>query len=120
VRTAALETTWIVTPHAEDLERANEAIARIAAAAPRPPGTRGEPNAVIQREELEQLTESEAPRTPWVIALVAAFVMWAGGSAFAVRRSFGATGRIDLRRAAPGLVVACAGVVLWLLAIWRA
>jgi hypothetical protein len=37
VRTAAMETRWLVTPHAEDLERANAALARLQAAEQRTP-----------------------------------------------------------------------------------
>src|SRR4029078_11014960 len=67
VRTAAIETRWLFTPHEEDLGRANQAIARLSAATPRPPGTRGEPPAVIEREQLEALGRDEAPRAGWVL-----------------------------------------------------
>lgn len=120
VRTAAIETRWIVTPHEADLDRANQAIARISAAAPRPPGTRTEPAAVIERQHLEALVRDEAPRTPWVIALVASFLAWAGGAALVARRAMSATGRIAWDRAAPGLVIAALGIAVWLLALWRA
>ncbi|MEZ4296383.1 MAG: hypothetical protein R3B70_15535 [Polyangiaceae bacterium] len=60
VRTAALETRWLVTPHAEDLTRANEAIARLQAAESRPPGTRTTPVAAMERDALEALTRDEA------------------------------------------------------------
>jgi hypothetical protein len=130
VRTAALETRWLVTPHEDDLHRADQAIARLSAAAPRPPGTRNEPPAVIERQQLEALARDEAPRTGWVVVLVGAALAWGLGASWAVRRAVparslagsaesGAT-PIAWRRAAPGLAVTAAGVVLWLLAIWRA
>lgn len=120
VRTAAIETRWLVTPHADDLARANLAIARLEAAAPRPPGTRNEPPATIAREQLEALSRDEAPRTPWVVALVLAAAAWISGSVLVVRRGITAGGQISWGRALPGLVITAAGVALWLLAIWRA
>ena len=120
VRTAAIETRWLVTPHAADLERANLAIARLEAAAPRPPGTRTDPPAQVEREQLEALSRDEAPRTPWVIALVLAAAAWIGGSILVVRRGITAGGQVSWARATPGIVVTAAGIALWLLAIWRA
>jgi hypothetical protein len=120
VRTAAIETRWLVTPHEDDLDRANKAIARISAAAPRPPGTQTEPAAVVERQALEALTRDELPRTPWVAALAASFVAWIGGAVWLSRRAVSVTGRVDLRRAAPGLIAMAVGIGAWLLAIWRA
>jgi hypothetical protein len=120
VRTAAIETRWIVTPHAEDLARANAAIARLEAAAPRPPGTRNEPPASVEREQLEALSRDEAPRTPWVITLVLAAAAWITGSILVVRRGITAGGQVSWGRAMPGIVITATGVALWLLAIWRA
>jgi hypothetical protein len=120
VRTAAIETRWIVTPHADDLQRANEAIARLAATAPRPPGTRTEPAAKIEREQLETLTRDEGPRAPWAAALVLGFAAWAVGSILIARRAVSATGHVAWRRAVPGLAIAAVGTALWLLALWRA
>jgi hypothetical protein len=120
VRTAAIETRWLVTPHEDDLARANAAIARLAAAAPRPPGTRTEPVAAVQREHLEALARDEAPRTGWVVALVAGFAAWVAGAVWVARRAVTVTGQWHWRRAAPGLLVCAAGVAAWLLSIWRA
>lgn len=120
IRTAALETRWLVVPHAGDLERANRAIARIEAAAPRPPGTRTEPPQRIEEKQLAALARDEAPRTPWVVALLAAFVAWAGGAAWAVRRATARGFGLDMRGARAGMLVALAGVLGWVLALWRA
>lgn len=120
VRTAAIETRWMVTPHAADLARANEAIARLSAAAPRPPGTRTEPTVVVVREHLEALARDEAPRAGWVVALVAGFAAWIAGAIWVVRRAVTVTGQWAWRRAGPGLVVCAAGVVVWLVSIWQA
>ncbi|WP_437576384.1 hypothetical protein [Sorangium sp. So ce887] len=120
VRTAALETRWLTTPHAEDLEQANAAIARLSAAAPRPPGTRTEPATAIAREHMAALARDDAPRVGWVVALVAAFVAWVAGAIWVVRRAVTVTGQWVWPRAAPGLAVCAAGIAVWLLAIWQA
>ncbi|WP_438033569.1 hypothetical protein [Sorangium sp. So ce204] len=120
VRTAALETRWLTTPHAKDLELANAAIARLSAAAPRPPGTRTEPAAAVERQHLAALARDEAPRVGWVVALVGAFAAWVAGAVWVVRRGVTVTGQWVWPRAAPGLAVCAAGVAVWLLAIWQA
>lgn len=120
VRTAALETRWIVTPHEADLERANAAIARLEAGQQRPPGTRTEPAAVIERAELEALARDEAPHVPWVIALVIGFIAWTAGAVMIVRRGVTSTGQFVSQRTGAAIAVTAAGVLIWLLAIWRA
>ncbi|WP_438040049.1 hypothetical protein [Sorangium sp. So ce128] len=120
VRTAALETRWLTTPHAEDLELANAAIARLSAAAPRPPGTRTEPAAAVERQHLAALARDDAPRVGWVVALVGAFAAWVAGAVWVVRRGVTVTGQWVWPLAAPGLAVCAAGVAVWLLAIWQA
>jgi hypothetical protein len=120
VRTAAIETRWIGAPHEEDLKRADEAIAQLSADAPRAPGLRAEPSAKMAREQLEMLAQDEAPRTGWVVALLAGAFTWALGAFVAVRRGVGAGGQVDLGRALPAGVLAGLGVATWLLAIWRA
>ncbi len=120
VRSAAIETRWIVTPHEPDLVRANAAIARLQAAQERPLGTRVEPAAVIEREALEALQRDEAPHVPWVIALVIGFFSWVIGAIFVVRRGVTTTGTVLWDRVRFPVVLTIAGIALWLIAIWRA
>ena len=120
VRTAALETRWLVIPHEDDLDRANHAIARIEAEAPRAPVMRSEPPAAVERAALEALERDEAPRAGWIAALVAGALTCAAGAIAVARRGVGPTGAFSLPRALPGLALAGAGAALWLLAIWRA
>ncbi len=120
IRTAAIETRWIITPHESDLDRANRAIARIEAAAPRPPGTRTDSPQRIEQRQITALLRDEAPRVPWVVALVAAFVAWAGGAAWAVRRANRAPEGRAFARARPSILVALAGMTLWVVALFRA
>jgi hypothetical protein len=120
VRTAAIETRWLVTPHAADLERANAAIARLQAAEERPLGTRAEPAKVIERDALAALSRDEAPRVSWVIVLVAGFVAWTIGAALIVRRGVTSTGQVVWSRTGTAIAITAAGVLAWLVAIWRA
>ncbi len=121
VRTASLETRWLFgAPHADDRARADRAIAHLEAASPRPPGSRGDPEAVVLRKALEALARDEAPRTGWVAALVAAFAAWTIGAGAFVALGVDASGRVVSRRGWPAAGVAAAGVGLWLVAIWRA
>jgi hypothetical protein len=120
VRTAALETRWIVVPHEADLDRANRAIARIEAAAPRPPGTRTELPQRIEEKQLAALLRDEAPRTAWVVALLVGLFSWAAGAALAVRRATSEPDKLSLGKARVGILIALAGVSLWVLALWRA
>jgi len=120
VRTAALETRWLVTPHEADLERANKAIARIEAAAPRPPGTRSDLPQRIEERQLAALLRDESPRTAWVVVLLAGLVLWAFGAGFAVRRATLEPDKPSLAPARAGILIAASGVVLWVLALWRA
>jgi len=120
VRTAALETRWLVTPHTEDLERANAAIARLLAAQDRPPGTRTDPTVTIERTALAALALDEAPHVPWVIALVAGFLAWTLGAIVVVRRGVTSTGQIVWSKTGSAIAVTVVGILVWLIAIWRA
>ena len=120
IRTAALETRWLVTPHAADLDRANAAIARLHSTAPRPPAARAEPTSTLERAELDALTRDEAPHIPWVVALVAGFLAWTLGAYFVIRRGVTTTGTLVPSRVRAPLLITALGILLWLLAIWRA
>ncbi|EYF06230.1 hypothetical protein [Chondromyces apiculatus] len=120
VRTASLETRWLVTPHAADLARANTAIARLSAAQPRPPGTRTEPASVVEREQLAALSRNEAPRTAWVAVLVAGFLGWVGGAVWALRKAARPDGSVSWSNARAGVLLCAVGVAAWLVAIWQA
>ena len=120
VRSAALETRWIVTPHAADLDRANTNIARLQATQERTPDMRVEPTAVLEREALASLTRDESPHIPWVIALVAGFLAWTLGAALTLRRAVTTTGQLLWTKARLPVALTALGVALWLVSIWRA
>ena len=116
VRTAAIETRWLVTPHAADLERANQEIARLMAKKPKA----AEPDARITSEQLQKLYRHQSPRLGWVIALVVAFVVSAVGAAVWSRQVASAGGRLSWRRGKSGALLVVVGIILWLVAVWRA
>jgi hypothetical protein len=119
VRTAAIETRWLVTPHEADLALADRSIARIEAEAPRAPAHRNDPPSAVEREQLAALALDDAPETAWVVALVAGALAFAAGAAV-VARAIGPTGVLSWRRGLPGIVVGVVGAALWLIAVWRA
>jgi hypothetical protein len=120
VRTATIETRWMLSPHDDERARADRAIARIEAEWPRPPGMRAEPPQAIERASLEALARDEAPRTVWVVVLVAGALAWGAGAAAIARTGIDTVGAFSFRRALPGLVVAGTGAAAWLVALWQA
>lgn len=120
VRSASIETRWILDVHDADRARADHAIARIQSEAPRPPGTRTLAPQAVEREALEALARDDAPRSEWIVVLLGGVLAAVAGALLVVQRALGATGLFDARRAAPGLGLLLAGAVCWLLALWRA
>lgn len=120
VRSAALETRWLTTPHAADLERANREIARLQSQVDRPPGTAAEPASSVERTQMARLAEQHGPRSEWVVVLTMAFCAWALGLFWVLRRGVDPSGRLSLRRAVPGLSLAGLGIALWVAALWFA
>jgi hypothetical protein len=128
IRSAALETRWVVTPHAADLDQANHEIARLMAMPVGERGTVGEPDQQVAAAELEVLGRTPEPRVPWVIVLVAAFglgvaglVMWARQMGEGAATATAATWwRAGSARARTGALLVAVALALWLLALWRA
>lgn len=120
VRTASESTRWLVTPHAADVARANEAVARIDATLPRPPKTSLEPAPVIERAELETLARDASPRREWIVALVVAFAASALGLGSVLFRAIDESGKITWARARLGVVMGACGLGLWAAALYFA
>ncbi len=116
VRSAALETRWVVVPRDAERTRANAEIARLSKMQSDRDGT----VAVQPAEQRELLARHEAPRRPWVVALVAAFILQVGGFLWWARRVAGPAGRLRWTQAHYPAALALFGVALWLLALWRA
>ncbi|MBM4374576.1 MAG: hypothetical protein FJ095_05780 [Deltaproteobacteria bacterium] len=116
VRQAALDTRWLVTPHASDEARAASEIARLSALGRH---ERAEPDRAIEAAELARLRSDERPRTLWVVFLVLGLALSSGGFAFAAQRVAGVA-RLEWEKGTRPLVVGAVGLALWLLAWWRA
>lgn len=120
VRSASLETRWLLTPHADDLARANAAIARLDATSPRPLAADTTAPGVLEQAQLDALLRSETPRTPWIVALLLGLVAWTSGALWAFRRGITDTGHFVGRRLVGPGVLFFGGVVVWLVALWQA
>lgn len=116
LRQAALDTRWLVVPHAADEAHASSEIARLSALGSH---ERAEPDRAIEAAMLGRLRESERPRTGWVVALVVGLAMASTGFLMASRR-IAAAARLDWSAGSKPLTLAAVGVALWLLAWWRA
>ena len=116
VRTAAIETRWLVTPHQQDLQLANREIARIMA---KQPGV-ADPDARIASEQLQKLLRGEPARLPWVLALVAGFVLAMVGLSLWSRQVAAAGGKLAWGKARSGTVLTLVGLALWLVSVWQA
>lgn len=114
VREAALSTRWLLTPHAAELAEAEAAIARIRSRDERPPGTASDPDAAIERDLLTSLAARPGPSRAASAALGLSFLAWAGGLAWILARAVDATGRLDRRRALPGVALFITGLVGWI------
>lgn len=120
IRGSALETRWLVIPHEEDLVRANQAIASLMSKAPGPLGTRADPPSVLEQRYLDDLVKDEAPRAPWIAALILAFFAWTSGALLFAHRAISRTGRILWDKAKYFALLFALGVFVWVLAYFQA
>ncbi len=112
VRSAALETKSVWTPRAEELARADRALARLA--------TQGAEDPEAQRRALEELTKDLSPRPRWILVLGFGFALTAIGLAVLTISGVDARGRLRRRASAVGGSLALVGVLCWTLAVWLA
>lgn len=116
IRAASIDTRWLLSPHADDRERAEREIARLRAKIP----NQVAPDAAIATEQLHKLRRHQPARPIWIVGLLSGFALLVGGLFVASRRAADAAGRLVLARAKVGLVVAVVGIGLWLLSLWQA
>ncbi len=117
-RGAALEIRHLWVPHAAELERANQALARLAALGP----VHGEPRPerVVTAEALSELNRDDAPRARYIVLLAIGFLLSAAGLAWVALRGVTPEGKAALGRAKLGVAVWAIGALCWTLAIYRA
>lgn len=120
VRSAAMESRWIWTPHQRELDRANAEIARLESRLPRTGELAAEANETIERAWLARLAAGSTPSRTWTVVLVGSFATWAVGLVLVLWRATDAAGRVAWRRAASGIALTCAGVAGWVTALLAA
>ena len=113
IRTSALGTRSLYTPHRDRLDEANGRIASLMARGERPPMDRGKTVEQVRAEHLALLRDVEAPDPLWSAVACLAFLGWIGGAFLLIFRGFDE----ELRpRRRPALL--WGGVVLGALALW--
>ncbi len=117
VRSAALETRWVVTPHAEELALAEAEIARLLALAAHDAAA---PDPDIGKEQLRAMRGYEPPRVLCAVGLVLGLATAGIATIVFVRRAALSGGRLDLRRGRSALVIAAIGAAAWLISVWQA
>lgn len=124
MRSAAIETRWLVSPRQADIALANEEIARLMAKRP----DEAEPDPVVRQAQLQTLLRHEPPSRWWAIALCLSFGLAAVGLGLWARGVGAAAGRFARhffiggasRAGRWGAALTACGVALWLLSLWRA
>jgi hypothetical protein len=119
LRGAALETRHLWIPFRAELERANQGLARLEAKASMSPASRDSPEA-LQNRALEALERDDAPRAPWVVALLLGFALASAGLALTVVRGVRRDGRLALSPARLGLAMTLIGALCWTIAAFKA
>jgi hypothetical protein len=112
MRGAALETRHVTTPHQAELDRANAALARLQTVKGAPPDARTATLAALQKDD--------TPRAPWVAVLGAGFALFFAGIVVFVARGITRAGRTSKSALWVSAALSAAGVVLWVLAVYRA
>jgi hypothetical protein len=114
VRSAILDSAFLVPTHDLELAAANRAIARLSAAEPGPsPVVTEEPDAAERRLEI-LLSRREQARAPYVALVFVGLLAVLGGAARLLRLE------PAQRRTSPALLFVAAGFFVYLIAVWLA
>lgn len=118
VRSSALETRHVFTPHAADLQRANDNLARLEQAVNRAPDA-PDPRIALEQAKSE-LARDDAPSARWLAVLIIGFAAAAAGLGVVGVRGIAKDGAITLGRAKIGIVLTVLGAACWTVAVLRA
>jgi hypothetical protein len=124
VRTAALATRSLWTPHEDDLAEANAAIAQLSVDDPDAgaltiasgPGDRGERLAW----HAAQLGTTSRPAKIAAALAILGILAWLAGIVVVIRRGVSAHGKLLRRPAAVGAAISVAGIVVWAAGLYSA
>ncbi len=120
VRSAALATRHLWTPHADDLAVANERIADLASREPDGAAAGGTDAETRRRFHTERLARDPRPGTGAVILAIFGLAAWIAGIAIVVRTGIDDTGRPRRRPALVGATLTLAGLAGWAVGLYNA
>ncbi len=116
-RSAALESRHVFVPREDELERANQNLARLEALA-REAGDAERHKA--QARALTRLDADDGPSSGWIAVLSAGFLLALAGLALAAFRGLEPNGKRSLKGARVGLLLFAIGAACWTLAAYKA
>jgi hypothetical protein len=119
VRAAALETRHVWVPHARELRRADDNLARLAAIDRTTRAPVADAAKVIEHARRE-LGRDHAPAGAWIGVLVVGFLLAVAGLTLIALRAVAPDGRLALREARFAALLAVLGAACWTLAVLRA
>jgi hypothetical protein len=120
VRSAALATRHLWTPHTDDLAAANTAIAEMASRDPHGAAAGG-PDATTRRVfQADRLTRDPRPGTGAVILAIVGLAAWLAGIGIVIRRGIDDAGRPSRRPALVGAALTLAGLAGWVVGLYNA
>jgi hypothetical protein len=120
VRSAALATRHLWTPHPEHLAAANTAIAELASRDPHGAAAAGADAETRRRFHAERLARDPRPATGAVVLAIAGIAAWLAGIGIAIRRGIDETGRPSRRPALVGAALTVAGLAGWAVGLYNA
>ncbi len=120
VRSSALATRSFYTPYRPELAAANQRIAALMAALEDPALDPGKDAAGRQAWHLALLTRDEAPSVGFSILAILGFFTWVGGGFWFAWRGVTADDRLDRRQAAVAGVLIGVGLLVWMVALYKA
>ncbi len=118
-RSAAIATRWGFDPAASERASADAALARLSSSAAPPTALRDRSPADLERLYASLLADETASSGPRAGYAAAGLLLCVAGVFAFVRRGFDASGALRARLAWPALLVAAAGLALWLGALAR-
>lgn len=120
IRSSILATRSVYTPFAERLDPANRRIAALMAEVEGPSADPGASAAEREAWHYDLLRRDDAPSVAWSLVALAGFAMWVGGGLWFALRAVTPDDKWVGRVAARSGIAIAAGLVLWLVGLYRA
>lgn len=120
IRSAALATRHLWTPHAEHLAAADAKIADLASRDPAGAAAAGPDAETRNRFHSERLARDPRPGTGAVVLAIVGLAAWLAGIGIAIRRGIDDAGRLARRPALVGAALTLAGLAGWAVGLYNA